>query len=180
MSTPKTDDDLTHCDLVYGLRERMLLGNGFLGSPIIINVAMKAAEASQTDLAPLASAIRLTLTKIQPDGLQAHLHSVAYENSPQRLWQAFLGERHILVTSWVQTPLYTVDFGAGVIPRYVEAIIPNLDGNIQLKQASPAVRETGNEASAQTKSWYHSGVDISVHLRSDFMEKLVKDPRLFP
>lgn len=177
----KADDGPVHCDLVYGLRERMSLGNNFLGSPIImIDVAMEASKACQTDLAPLASAIRSTVSQIQPEGLQAHLHSVAYEDAPQRLWQAFLGERHILVTSWVQTPVYSLDFGTGVTPRYVEAIIPDMDGNIQLKQGPPVEKIATDASSEQPQSWYQNGVDISVHLRSDFMENLLKDPHLFP
>ncbi|KAJ9259628.1 hypothetical protein DTO212C5_8582 [Paecilomyces variotii] len=176
------NEGLVHCDLVYGLRERLRLGASFLGSPIVmLDISMDASSARQTDIAPLASAIRSTLTQITPEGLRAHLHSVAYEDSPQRLWQAFLGERHILVTSWAQTPVYSVDFGTGSVPRYVEAIIPDMDGNVQIKQGPrPAVNAVPDLVSAESQSWYNNGVDISVHLRSSAMEKLLKDEHLFP
>ncbi|KAJ5820637.1 transferase family protein [Penicillium riverlandense] len=176
-----TDDNLVYCNLVYGVRERMSLGKSFIGSPIVmINVAMNVAEACQTDLTYLATAIRSTVTKVRPEDLQNHLHAVAYEDAPQRLWQGFLGEKHIMVTSWVQTPVYAVDFGLGLTPRYVEGVVAAMDGVIQLKQAPPSIKETNLEISEKLKSWYHSGVDISVNLRTDVMEKLIKDPLLFP
>ncbi|KAJ5587558.1 transferase family protein [Penicillium hispanicum] len=176
-----TDNDSVHCDLVYGIRERMSLGNNFLDSPIVmVNIEMKAAEASRPNLAPVASTIRSTLTQVQPEGLQAHLHSLAYEDTPQRLWQGFLGERHIIVTSWVQAPVYSLDFGSGVIPRYVEALMPDMDGTIQLKQAPPPKYETAQNGAARLRPWYQNGVDISFHVRSDVVENMLKDPYLFP
>ncbi|KAJ5625314.1 transferase family protein [Penicillium lagena] len=176
-----TDDNIVYCDLVYGVRERMSLGESYIGSPIVmINVPMNAAEVCQTDLTHLATAIRSTITKVQPEDIQNHLHSVAYEDAPQRLWQAFLGERHIMVTSWVQTPVYAVDFGFGLTPRYVSAVMASMDGVIQLKQAPPSIKECNLETSGKSNLWYHGGVDISINLRSDIMEKLLEDPLLFP
>ncbi|KAF7712654.1 Transferase family protein [Penicillium ucsense] len=171
-----------HCDLVYGLRDRLCLGADFVGCPhVMLDVAMDASIARQTDIAPLASEIRSTLTKITPDGLKAHLHSIAYEDSPQRIWQAFLGDRHILVTSWAQNPVYTADFGTGLVPRYVEAIMPDMDGTIQIKQGSTRDFEARTSvAPDDAQPWYKHGVDVSLHLRSSVMEKLLEDTSLFP
>jgi len=161
------------------MRSRLSLGNAFIGSPtVMIDVATKGSTACTTAIAPLATTIRTTLANIDQRGLRAHLHSVAYEKSPQRIWQAFLGNRHILVTSWVHAGVYNLDFGGGVVPRYVEAIMPDMDGIIELKEAPPIPEIDDNVGVASTRSWTHSGVDISVHLRSDAMERLLQDPYL--
>ncbi|PPR05130.1 hypothetical protein CVT26_012216 [Gymnopilus dilepis] len=173
------DDGLVHCDLVCGMRGRLALGEHFLGSAtIMIDIAMKGSAACSVDIGAAATAIRSTLAKIDEPGLRAHLHSVAYEKSPQRIWQAFLGTRHILVTSWVHAGVYDLDFGGGLVPRYVEAIMPNLDGLVELKEAPPN-RDTKNGGD-MAKPWTRSGVDISLHLRSDTMERLLQDSCLLP
>lgn len=84
--------------------------------------------------------------------------------------------RAILVITCVQTPVYAFKFGAGSVPRYVEAIIPNKNYNAQAKQgARPAMVAVADLPSAEYESWYDNGVDISVHLRSSVIEKLLKD-----
>lgn len=191
-------EELVHCDLVYGVRERLSLGDDFLGSPLVmLDISAKASSSpsSTTDLGQLATLIRETIQKVSTDDIRAHLYSVAYEDSPQRLWQAFLGKRHILVTSWVQTDVYKVDFGAGMVPRYVEAIMPDLDGIVQVitgprgggvrdeeeEEAYGKMEEEGDRRRTRArKTWYRDGVNISVHICSDAMEKLLKDPHLFP
>jgi hypothetical protein len=66
------------------------------------------------------------------DAIGAMLHDAAHEVSPQRLWQAFLGSEHTIVTSWLRLQLYEVDFVGGAKPRYVHAIMPKMDGCIQV------------------------------------------------
>ena len=52
------------------------------------------------------------------------LHDAAFEISPQRLWRCFLGKKHILQTSWIQSGFQDVDFvgvgGPGL--RYVRPV----------------------------------------------------------
>src|SRR5690242_2184928 len=97
------DQGPVHCDLTLGLRPAFQLDNSFTGSPIImLNIEMAASQvASGSALGDIALRIRERLSTVNdPQRLAAHLHSIAYEKSPQRIWQAFLGQRHILVTTW--------------------------------------------------------------------------------
>ncbi len=43
--------------------------------------------------------------------LGALMHEMAYELDPARRWNAFLGGRHTIVTSWVGVDVGGVDFG---------------------------------------------------------------------
>jgi hypothetical protein len=182
-----------HCDLVYGVRPIFQLGESFIGSPIImVNVEMSAADVTATSktsenkdtllLRPIAERIRQTIGEVnQPARLAAHLHSVAYEESPQRIWQAFLGQRHILVTTWARAGLYEVDFGlnSSSAIRYADGVVPDMDGNILIKEAPP-LRKNSSDGSVSPRSWTENGVDISLHLRAEDMNHLIQDPLLFP
>ncbi|EUC39619.1 hypothetical protein COCMIDRAFT_10306 [Bipolaris oryzae ATCC 44560] len=181
------DDGPVYCDLVLGVRSALKLGEGFLGSPIIMmKVELPGSEVgyeqsntvSTAAIALIARKIRHTISTISdPANLADHLHSAAYEKSPQRIWQAFLGRRHILVTTWARAGIYDVDFGLGSRIRYADGIVPNLDGNVLIKEAPPSSREF---SSASRASWTDSGVDISVHICTEDMERLLKDPFLLP
>ncbi|KZL64155.1 transferase family protein [Colletotrichum incanum] len=177
------DNDPVHCDLVLGVRSALKLGDAFMGSPIVMmNIEMTGAEVSFAEagqatgaLVPIARRIRETVATISsPANLAAHLHSAAYEKSPQRIWQAFLGRRHILVTTWARAGIYDVDFGLGSRIRYADGVVPNLDGNILIKEAPPS---SGGSASG---TWTDDGVDISVHIRTEDMERFLQDPLLLP
>ncbi|GKT88729.1 transferase [Colletotrichum tofieldiae] len=177
------DNDPVHCDLVLGVRSALKLGDAFMGSPIIMmNIEMTGAEVSSVEagqatgaLVPIARRIRETVATVSsPANLAAHLHSAAYEKSPQRIWQAFLGRRHILVTTWARAGIYDVDFGLGSRIRYADGVVPNLDGNILIKEAPPS---SGGSASG---SWTDGGVDLSVHICTEDMERLLQDPLLLP
>lgn len=50
------------------------------------------------------------MLRFTPEAMGTMLHDVAHEVSPQRLWQAFLGTQHTLVTSWLRFHVYQVDF----------------------------------------------------------------------
>ncbi|CAN9198940.1 unnamed protein product [Alternaria alternata] len=180
------DDGPVHCDLVLGLRSAFNLGEDFLGSPIIMmNIELPGSEVGREQTSNATSAmvaitrkIRHTISTINdPANLADHLHSAAYEKSPQRIWQAFLGRRHILVTTWARAGIYDVDFGLASRIRYADGIVPNLDGCVLIKEAPPP---SGQFLSGSRLSWTGSGVDISVHIRTQDMERLLKDPLLLP
>ena len=128
----ENDKGPVHCDLVLGLRSALQLGESFTGSPIImINVKMPGTDVRLSGkgdptglLAPIAKKVKETIvTTSNRDNLSAHLHSVAFKGSPQRLWHAFLGQIHISVTTWARGGLYDVDFGLGSDIRYADGLI---------------------------------------------------------
>ncbi|KAH6687028.1 transferase family protein [Verticillium dahliae] len=83
----------------------------------------------------------------------------AWEVSPQRIWQAFLGERHVLVTSWLRIGVYEVElFGAR--PAWVHSVMPRMDGCVQVME--------GREG----------GMDVSVYLEAQAMDRLLADREL--
>lgn len=170
------DSAPVHCDLAYGLRPILQLGSNFIGSPVMmINIEMEAkavAEAKGPSLQRVAAQVRETLERMaDPDKIGLHLHALAYEKSPQRIWQAFLGKRHILVTTWARAGVYAVNFGLGSV-RYAEGIVPDMDGNVIIKEAPPVGNENG--------SWTDNGVDVLIHLREEDMQRLIEDEELHP
>ncbi|KAF2625641.1 transferase [Macroventuria anomochaeta] len=180
------DDGPVHCDLVLGVRYAFKLGENFMGSPIIMmnvelpgsEIGYKQSSNATSAMVPIARKIRHIISTVSdPANLADHLHSAAYEKSPQRIWQAFLGRRHILVTTWARAGIYDVDFGLGSRIRYADGVVPNLDGNILIKEAPPS---SGEFLSGSRPSWTDSGVDISVHICAEDMERLLMDPLLLP
>ncbi|MCJ1308288.1 hypothetical protein MMC25_001941 [Agyrium rufum] len=190
-----TTQDCVHCDITLGLRGRtsIPLGNAFIGSPIMIaTVEMTGKEASYSSddetipskhtekaspsIAKVAAAIHSKIKVFSSDVIAEYQHTLAYEISPQRIWQAFLGRKHTLVTSWVHTGLYDVDFGTG-FARYVDSIVPDLDGCVQLMEAGP-VNDLDQEG--ERAHWCDSGVDVSIHLEARAAERMIRDPWLFP
>lgn len=179
------DPNPVHCDLVLGVRPMLSLSDAFMGSPIImVNIEMAGSDVAAKVSGPgsgsveskIARRIRETLIETSnPTNLAAHLHSVAYEKSPQRLWQAFLGRRHILVTTWARAGIYDVDFGFGSGIRYADAVLPAMDGGVLIKEGPSA-----SAISPLTHSWTDNGVDVTIHLRTEDMERLVLDPQLLP
>lgn len=176
---------LVHCDLTYGTRPVLQLGDSFIGSPtMMVNIEMAAFEVSSGTIPKeqrqhaVAQRIRKTIGQMsQPAAVAAHIHSIAYEKAPQRIWQTFLGQRHLLVTSWARAGVYEVDFGLSAPPiRYAESVMANLDGLVVIKDAPPISkpRESGAQA------WTEHGVDVSIHLRAEDMQRLIRDPLLLP
>lgn len=169
----ENDSELIHCDLVYGVRSSFQLDDRFLGSPVVMmNVELPASRVSDScNLTEVATTVRTTLKKIaDPSKLAAHLHGVAFEKSPQRIWQAFLGRRHLIVTTWARAGIYNVDFGFGSTCSYAEGVVPEMDGNVLIKEAP----------GPPAKYWTDNGVDISIHIKASDMERLIKDPLLHP
>lgn len=180
----EADDEPVHCDLTLGLRPALQLGDRFIGSPIImLNIEMAASRVAATRdghpiLSPTTKCIRDTILKgSDGDGLAAHLHGVAYEKSPQRIWHGFLGQRHTMVTTWARAGIYELDFGFVSSVRYVDGDVPNLDGCVLIKEAPPTSKRP---VSGVKPTWTDNGVDISIPLRVEDMERLLKDPLLLP
>ena len=180
----QNDTGPLHCDLVCGTRPALQLGDNFIGSSIfMMNIEMTGVQlASPTQdnrLQNIAQQIRETINKMNnPTALGVHLHSISFEKSPQRIWQAFLGQRHLLVTTWARAGLYDIDFGLSDKPiiRYADALIPDLDGELVIKEAPPSnMVNTAGES-----KWTENGVDISIRIRTEDMERLIRDPMLLP
>ena len=124
-----------YLDLSLGARTRVspALPGTFVGSPLFLtHIGAPGSWACQETLGETATRIRETMNEFTPDAMQAMLHDAAFEVSPQRLWQGFLGSEHTLVTSWLRLRLYDVDFAGGGQPRYVHAVLPKMDGCLQI------------------------------------------------
>jgi hypothetical protein len=124
-----------YLDLTLGARTRVspALPDTFLGSPIFLtHISAPGSQACQQTLGETASRIRETMDQFTPEAMRAMLHDAAFEISPQRLWQGFLGSQHTLVTSWLRLRLYDVEFVGGGQPRYVHAVMPRMDGCLQV------------------------------------------------
>ncbi|EPT06241.1 hypothetical protein FOMPIDRAFT_124861 [Fomitopsis schrenkii] len=160
------DDEPVHMNLTLGLRTRVSppLPDTSLGSPITLGrLSMPGCDASSDSPSEVAARIRSTVNLFDTEAVAALLHDMAHDLALPRLWNAFLGNRNLIVTSWVHLGLYDVDFGGGAqCARYVEAVMPSLDGCLQVMEAR----------------WYDDGVDISLHLATAALERLVKDPLL--
>ncbi|KAA8646068.1 uncharacterized protein ATNIH1004_007491 [Aspergillus tanneri] len=90
---------------------------------------------SPSTLRPIAQRIRETLGQVNsPRAIAAHLHRLAFEKSPQRIWQGFLGRRHIMVTTWARAGLYEVDLGLGARVRYADGVFVTHHGRFGLDQ----------------------------------------------
>ena len=147
---------------------------------MMLNIEMAASDvASAKSLGQIARRIRETVSTVNvPQKLAAHLHSIAYEKSPQRIWQGFLGQRHIMVTTWARAGLYDVDFGLGSRIRYADGVVPCVDGCILIVDAPPT--EPAHPSDAADQGWTSNGVDVTIPLRCEDMERLLQDTLLFP
>lgn len=175
------DPGPVHCDLVLGTRPALQLGDSFIGSPtMMLNIEMPASHvASGTSLGATANRIRETIATVNTaEPIGAHLHSVAYETSPQRIWQGFLGQRHIMVTTWARAGLYDVDFGLGSRIRYADGVVPCLDGCVLIVDGPPIAKDPCSEVT--NRAWTNNGVDVTLPLNSKDMNRLLQDPLLLP
>ncbi|KAI0846174.1 transferase family protein [Daldinia vernicosa] len=154
-----------YIDITLGVRNRVdpPLPDAFVGSPILLGyVAKPGSEVSTATIGSIAGSIRQTMSLFTPDAVSAYIHDAAYEVSPQRLWQAFLGSQHTLVTSWVRAQAYEVDFCAThKLARYVQGVMPRMDGLVQVMD----IADTGD-------------FDISVCLEEETMQRFLQDPML--
>ncbi|CAG8888412.1 unnamed protein product [Penicillium egyptiacum] len=128
-----------YMDFSLGARARVspALPDTFIGSPLFLtHVGGTASSVCRERLGETASRIRETMKGFTAGAVGAMLHDAAHEVSPQRLWQAFLGSEHTLVTSWLRLQLYDIDFVGGNKPRYVHAVMPKMDGCLQVMDSA--------------------------------------------
>lgn len=163
----KSDDEV-FLDFTLGIRARVSpsLPDTFVGSPLVlthISSPIGNVAASDPKIGSIASEIRTCLDRFTPEAVAAILHEEAHEVAPQRLWRAFLGRKHTLATSWARLGVYDIDFvGNGLRPRYVHAIMVAMDGLL-------CVMDSG---------MVDGGLDISLCLESETMERFLKDDKL--
>ena len=165
----------TYLDMTFGLRARVSppLPDSFLGSPITIAAIPYTISSSPPSLSSLAQTIRSRLSVFTPKAISHYLHDQAFEVAPQRLWRGCLGREHILLTTWVYSGVYDVDFIGGQMPRYVEAVMPSCDGLVEVMEAP------GVEKKRTGGSWIDDGVDVNVFLEETAMERLLVDKALW-
>lgn len=162
------DDEEVFLEFTLGIRARVspALPDTFVGSPLVlthISSPLRNVAASDTKIEHIASQIRKCLDRFTPEAVAAILHEEAHEVAPQRLWRAFLGRKHTLVTSWARLGVYDIDFvGRSLRPRYVHPIMVAMDGLL-------CVMDSGT---------LDGGVDISLCLESETLERLLKDGKL--
>ncbi|KAL9468823.1 hypothetical protein ACSS6W_010517 [Trichoderma asperelloides] len=162
------NDDEVFMDFTLGVRARVSprLPDTFVGSPLVlthISTPICNVAASNTKIESIASQIRTCLDRFTPEAIAAILHDEAHEVAPQRLWRAFLGRKHTLVTSWARLGVYDIDFlGRGLRPRYVHAIMVAMDGLL-------CVMDSG---------LLDGGVDVSLCLESETLERFLRDGKL--
>ncbi|KAL3438253.1 hypothetical protein BDV09DRAFT_205654 [Aspergillus tetrazonus] len=165
----------------FGLRKRLGLPSEFIGSPILLtSVQMPGKDAANASSSTsqrhdIATKIRNNITLYTPGNLKARLHDLCFEVAPQRLWEAYLGYRHVIFTSWAHLSLYEVDFGGSRgTPRFVEPYMPVLDGLLCLMEGRPGLKDKEGKM-----HWCDDGVDVAVSIATKAMERLRDDPELW-
>lgn len=163
------DQQPVYLDVTLGVRSRLSppLPETFVGSPIIL---AKVTTTGVQPIGEIALSIRSALSQFNASNIGAILHALAFEVSPHRIWTAFLGRRNTIITSWLRLKVYEVDFGTGV-PRFVDASMPSVDGCVHLM-------ENGDDRDTEKDNWYDETVSVSLHLRTDVLEKFLNDPDL--
>jgi hypothetical protein len=121
-------------------------------------------------LPQLAREIRGVVTQFSPARVGALLHEMAFDVDARRMWGGFVGRRNTIVTSWVRLGVYEVDFGGGR-PRFVQGIMPAMDGLMQVMEAMPPASSTGGP-------WYQDGASVSMTLTTEVIQRMLGDPLL--
>ncbi|KAL2287319.1 hypothetical protein FJTKL_05804 [Diaporthe vaccinii] len=160
-----TKDDI-YLNITLGLRSRVRpqLPDTFTGSPVLVgHISHRAPDVcSREDLGTVALSIRDMVARFTPEAVTAYLHDAAYEVSPQRLWQTFLGRNHVLATSWARLGAYELDF-CGTRPAHVHDNMPRADGMLQ-------VMDVGGEGAKD--------FEVSLSLERQAMRRLLGDDLL--
>jgi len=179
----KLDHDSTpvYLDYSFGFRSRIRprLPSAFYGSPLMNAAVESRGEIlCKPDALPMiARTVRNTMAKFNESTVPLLLHDAAFEASPQRLWQAYLGKHHVLLTTWVHTKAHQIDLlGTGRTPSYVEAIMPKVDGLVQIMEACPQ-RHLLSDSRSQ-ESWYAHGANVMINITEEAMERMLVDPLL--
>ncbi|SMR64409.1 unnamed protein product [Zymoseptoria tritici ST99CH_3D1] len=95
----------------------------------------------------------------------------------KRLWQAFLGQKHILVTTWARAVIYNIDFGLVSRIRYADCVVPCLNDCILIVDG-PLKDTTLKNGPAM--EWTYNGVDVTIPLLCEDMQRLLQDSLLLP
>ncbi|GAD92605.1 transferase family protein [Paecilomyces variotii No. 5] len=172
-----SDDRLTHAYIGVGIRSRLSppLPGALVGSPVLMaDVAMSGNAMNASSIAEIATNVRSTISKFDGKTIGAELHRTAYQLSPYRIANAFVGRRQIIATSVTSLNPYQPDFGISGTPRYVELDLPASNG-IVLFESAPSVRPDRHPFAP-----FSNGVDITVVLAEEEMDRLLKDPLLRP
>ncbi|KAL1850511.1 hypothetical protein Plec18170_006796 [Paecilomyces lecythidis] len=172
-----SNDLLAHVYIGVGIRSRLEppLPEALVGSPVLMaDVAMSGREINSSNIAQIATKIRSTVSRFDAKSIGAELHRTAYQLSPYRIANAFVGRRQIIATSVTSLNTYQPDFGFSGTPRYVELDLPASNG-IVLFESPPYVR-----SDLQAFAPFSNGVDITIVLAEEEMDRLLKDPLLRP
>ncbi|EPQ55563.1 hypothetical protein GLOTRDRAFT_5585, partial [Gloeophyllum trabeum ATCC 11539] len=119
-----------------GMRGRLVPDN-FVGSPLILGsaTALGRDASSIENLSQVAESIRAVVNRFTPEAIGALLHDMAFDDMPQRIWHAFLGKQHLILTSWLRIGIYDVQFVEGENPKFATSVMPVVDGVIQILEA---------------------------------------------
>lgn len=164
-----------YLDYSFGFRSRVSppLPPSFFGSPLMNAAVEGTGEAlCRPDALPAVSRmVRATIEKFNSSTVSFLLHDAAFEASPQRLWQAFLGKRHVLLTTWVHTSMCQIDLlNTGHTATHVEAIMPKLDGLVQIMESCPPDQAISDDILQE--GWYKNGADVMINITTEAMEHL--------
>lgn len=179
--------DLVHMTISLGLRTRLSppLPSTFLGSPIIharVSLPSRLSTAPE-NLRAIAQEIRGTAEKFDEEAIGALLHDMAFETAAGRTWNAFLGRRDLIVTSWVRAGIYDVRFGEGGA-WWVGVVLPGMGGIVQVmegagggggREGETGTEEVGKIGEGRERHWCADGVDVDLNLGREAMERLVGD-----
>ena len=77
-----------------------------------------------TDLPAAAASLSASIASFAPEKVAALLHEAAFVSSSRRYWDAFLGARNTIVTTWVRAGVYEVDFFGSEVLRDVGPVMP--------------------------------------------------------
>lgn len=171
------DNRLVHVYIGVGIRPRLTpsLPEALVGSPVLMaDVAMSGHAMNAASVTEIATRIRSTLSQFDEKGIGAELHRTAYQLSPYRIANAFVGHRQVIATSVTSLNNYQLDFGFGETPRYVELDLPASNG-IVLFESPPSV-----SVDHQPFTPFSNGVDITIVLAKEEMDRLLQDPLLRP
>lgn len=212
-------------DVTVSVRQRVSppLPEGFCGAPFFLaHVDAEGQElcgslggAEEREIAErkgggplpleaLASRVRATLMAFDPPAVRAHLHDAAFEASPDRIWQGFLGRNHLVTSSWGRIGMYDVNFtgaGSGGLDMGEKdgawhkggewSRLGKAEGGGGKSVGQLVLRRGGRPRFAHANmpnldgfvQHHEAGetgtVQVSLHLERGAMERLLVDPELF-
>lgn len=160
-------------DCSIGLRSRLGLPDDASGSPMLITyTGLDSSLLTLENLQQTASLIRKSIHQVTKDRVLEYLSTLETQSSLQRYWDAFLGGRHVLATSWIGTDAYSVVFDEA--PLWVRALMSPCDGLIQLMDSPPSFTPSATSEDTPTaRKWYDQGCEVSVFLDSETMKQFI-------